>query len=80
VEVLEREQRQIKSDPVGLQNELEATRANLADTRANLQQLQREFSSLKERIEESSLPSGTTNRSVQPPRGSEGKGLGDNSS
>lgn len=45
VEVLEREQRQTKSETASLQ-------ANLADTRANLQQLQREFSSLKERLEE----------------------------
>jgi tol-pal system protein YbgF len=45
VEVLEREQRQTKSDTASLQ-------ANLADTRASLQQLQREFSNLKERLEE----------------------------
>jgi tol-pal system protein YbgF len=45
VEVLEREQRQIKSETAAL-------RASLADERANWQQLQREFSNLKERIEE----------------------------
>ena len=52
VEVLEREQRRIQSDNVNQQKEIDATRANLADTGANLQQVQREISSLKELIEE----------------------------
>lgn len=51
VEVLEREQRQLKTDNVSQQKQLDATRANLADTRANLQEVQREVSSLKEMIE-----------------------------
>ena len=52
VEVLEREQRRIQSDNVGQQKEIDATRATLADTRANLKQVDREISSLKELIEE----------------------------
>jgi tol-pal system protein YbgF len=52
VEVLEREQRRIQSDNVGQQKEIDATRAALADTRANLQQVEREISSLKELNEE----------------------------
>jgi len=51
VEVLEREQRRIQSDNVNQQKEIDATRANLADTRANLQQVQGELSSLKELID-----------------------------
>jgi tol-pal system protein YbgF len=51
VEVLEREQRRIQSDNLGQQKEIDATRASLADTRANLQQVQRELSSLKELID-----------------------------
>jgi cell division protein FtsB len=51
VEVLEREQRQLKTDNVSQQKQLDSTRATLADTRANLQQVEREISSLKEMIE-----------------------------
>lgn len=51
VEVLEREQRQLKADSVSQQKQLDSTRATLADTRANLQQVEREISSLKEMIE-----------------------------
>ena len=52
IELLEREQRRIRSDHANIHNEVESMRSSLADTRANMQQLQREFSSLKERIEE----------------------------
>ncbi|HEX2243513.1 MAG TPA: tol-pal system protein YbgF, partial [Gammaproteobacteria bacterium] len=52
IELLEREQRRIRSDHAGIHNEVESMRSSLADTRANMQQLQREFSALKERIEE----------------------------
>ncbi len=52
VEVLEREQRRIQNDNLGQQKEIDATRASLADTRANLQQVEREISGLKELIEE----------------------------
>ncbi len=52
IELLEREQRRIRSDHASMHNEVESMRSSLADTRANMQQLQREFSALKERIEE----------------------------
>lgn len=52
IELLEREQRRIRSDHASIRNEVESMRSSLADTRANMQQLQREFSALKERIEE----------------------------
>lgn len=52
IELLEREQRRMRSDNARIQNEFDSIRSNLADTRANLQQMQREFSALKERIEE----------------------------
>src|SRR5918994_2348201 len=52
IELLEREQRRIRSDHANIHNEVESMRSSLADTRANMQQLQREFSALKERIEE----------------------------
>ncbi len=52
VDLIEREQRRLRSESTGVQAELESIRTALADTRANLQQLQREFGALKERIEE----------------------------
>ena len=52
IELLEREQRRIRSDHASIHNEVESMRSSLADTRANMQQLQREFSAIKERIEE----------------------------
>jgi tol-pal system protein YbgF len=52
IELLEREQRRIRSDHATIHNDVESMRSSLADTRANMQQLQREFSALKERLEE----------------------------
>ena len=52
IELLEREQRRMRNDNASIHNEVELMRSSLADTRANMQQLQREFSALKERIEE----------------------------
>jgi len=52
IDLIEREQRRIRGETTGTQSEIESIRASLADTRANLQQLQREFSAVKERIEE----------------------------
>jgi tol-pal system protein YbgF len=52
IELLEREQRRMRNDNASIHNEVESMRSSLADTRANMQQLQREFSALKERIEE----------------------------
>lgn len=52
IELLEREQRRIRSDHANIHKDVESMRSSLADTRANMQQFQREFSALKERIEE----------------------------
>jgi tol-pal system protein YbgF len=52
IELIEREQRRLRGDTGNVQTEVQAIRSNLADTRANLQQLQRDFNALKERIEE----------------------------
>lgn len=52
VDLIEREQRRLRGDTTGMQSEVESMRSALADTRANLQQLQREFGTLKESIEE----------------------------
>ena len=52
IELLEREQRRMRNDNANIHHEVESMRSSLADTRANMQQLQREFSALKERIEE----------------------------
>lgn len=52
IDLIEREQRRLRSDTTNAQSEVESMRTALADTRANLQQLQREFGALKERFEE----------------------------
>ena len=52
IELLEREQRRIRSDHANIHNDVESMRSSLADTRGNMQLLQREFSALKERIKE----------------------------
>jgi len=59
VDLIEREQRRLRSEnttvqsDVGtLRSDIDAMRSSLADTRATLQQQQRELSALKERVEE----------------------------
>jgi tol-pal system protein YbgF len=59
VDVIEREQRRLRSETTNtvlegaaVRKELDSARANLADTRANLQQLQRDLNALKEKVEE----------------------------
>lgn len=52
VEVLERDQRRLQAENAALRNELGSVRASLADSGANMQQLEREFNSLKGSIEE----------------------------
>lgn len=52
VELLERDQRRARGDLANLQGEIDGFRATLADTRANVQQMQRELSAIKERIDE----------------------------
>lgn len=65
VDLLEREQRRLRTDTNqlrsgvdGIRADLDGVRNSLADTRANMQQLQREFGALKERIEETRLQVG----------------------
>jgi len=59
VDLIEREQRRLRSDSTTVQSDvgsmrsdIDATRSSLADTRATQQQQQRELSALKERVEE----------------------------
>jgi tol-pal system protein YbgF len=59
VDLIEREQRRlrsenatVRSDVAAMRTEIDAMRSSVADTSANVQQLQREFSALRERIEE----------------------------
>src|SRR5207244_13628576 len=52
IELIEREQRRLRGDTASVNPDVEALRASLADTRANLQQIQRVFNAMKERIEE----------------------------
>jgi tol-pal system protein YbgF len=52
VDLIEREQRRIRGETGNVQSEVESMRASLADTRATVQQQQRELSALKERVEE----------------------------
>jgi tol-pal system protein YbgF len=49
---LEREQRSLKTQNTASQSELDAIRASLADTRANVDQLRREMRALQEKVEE----------------------------
>ena len=42
VELLEREQRRLRSDVTTMQTDIDAVRTSLADTRANMQQMQRD--------------------------------------
>ena len=52
VEVIEREQRHLRSETAVSRSELDAIRAGLADTRANVDQAQRDLNALKEKVEE----------------------------
>lgn len=52
VDLIEREQRRIRGETGNVLSEIESMRASLADTRATVQQQQRELSALKERVEE----------------------------
>lgn len=58
VEFLEREQRRLRSDMTTLHGDVDSFRATLADTRANIQQMQRELSAIKERIDETRVQVG----------------------
>jgi tol-pal system protein YbgF len=52
IDLIEREQRRLRGDIGNMRSDLESIRTGLADTRANGQQVQREFNALKEKIEE----------------------------
>lgn len=59
LELIEREQRRLRSENVNVlsevtssRQEMDGIRASLADTRANIQQMQRDLSALKERMDE----------------------------
>jgi tol-pal system protein YbgF len=58
VDLLEREQRRMRGDMANLQSDVEGFRATLADTRANIQQMQRDLSAIKERIDETRVQVG----------------------
>jgi outer membrane murein-binding lipoprotein Lpp len=58
VELLEREQRRLRGDMNTLHTDVDGFRATLADTRANIQQMQRELSAIKERIDETRVQVG----------------------
>ena len=52
IDLIEREQRRLRNDTTKMQSDVESMRSALADTRANVQQLQRELGVIKEKIEE----------------------------
>ncbi len=58
VEFLEREQRRLRGDMNTLHSDVDAFRKTLADTRANIQQMQRDIGAIKERIDETRVQVG----------------------
>jgi len=58
VELLERDQRRLRSDVNTLRSDVDGVREMLADTRANIQQIQREMSAIRERIDETKVQVG----------------------
>ncbi|MGE5216606.1 MAG: tol-pal system protein YbgF [Chloroflexota bacterium] len=58
VEFLEREQRRLRGDMNTVHSDVDAFRATLADTRANIQQMQRDIGVIKERIDETQVQVG----------------------
>jgi len=58
MDLIEREQRRIRTDTNSMQSDVESMRATLADTRANVQQMQRDLSALKERMDETRVQVG----------------------
>ena len=58
IDLVEREQRRIRSDLVSAQTDMEAIRGSLADTRANMQQMQRDMNVVKDRIDEARVQMG----------------------
>ena len=58
IDLIEREQRRMRNELVGVQSDVDAIRGNLADARANMQQMQRDVNVLKDRIEEARVQVG----------------------
>jgi tol-pal system protein YbgF len=58
MDLIEREQRRMRTDTNNVQSDVESMRATLADTRANVQQMQRDLSALKERMDETRVQVG----------------------
>lgn len=52
LELIEREQRRLRTENAATQNDFDSVRSTLADTRANLQQMQRDLDALKEKVDE----------------------------
>jgi tol-pal system protein YbgF len=58
IDLIEREQRRMRTDTNAMQSDLDSMRGTLADTRANVQQMQRDVSALKERVDETRVQVG----------------------
>jgi tol-pal system protein YbgF len=58
MDLIEREQRRMRTDTNSVQSDVDSMRATLADTRANVQQMQRDLSALKERMDETRVQVG----------------------
>src|SRR5688572_32648360 len=58
VELLERDQRRLRGDLTTLQTNIDGMRSSLADTRANIQQMQGDLSAIKERIDQTRVQVG----------------------
>lgn len=52
IDLIEREQRRLRTETTGALGEFDSVRSTLADTRANVQQIQRDVDTLKEKVEE----------------------------
>ena len=50
IELIEREQRRLRSETTGALSEFDSVRSTLADTRANVQQMQQDMEALKEKV------------------------------
>ena len=58
IELIEREQRRLRSETNTMSSNVESMRSTLADTRANFQEMQRDVSALKERMDETRVQVG----------------------
>ena len=52
IDLIEREQKRLRTEGATTREEFDSVRSTLADTRANLQQMQQELEALKEKVEE----------------------------